>query len=332
MNKRIVFIVGAGASNALHPQFALGPELLQQISDRVTDRTSPQPFLSSLLNNVGFNEAIRSDFVRDLDKYKASTKFPSIDGFLDEVSSYPEYEAIRQEYNQLGKFAIMFHILGYEAELKRKGVENVGRGPWINVVAKFIDEAKLLNTDILPAHDLKIITFNYDRTIEHLLYNHSRFKNRRQLIGKFLDDCIVHVYGKVGELKWQNSDRFFDFGEDNGKGNKIFSEKNRINTMYVDRMESNKEAIEKAGAWIHTEETILVCAFGFNFDLINYRLLSLQNLGIAGTAKLVANIYPFGDLDFTNRRMMADRIRTIKHDARLEYMTCTDFLETNLNL
>ncbi|HQW83038.1 MAG TPA: hypothetical protein PK987_01180 [Ferruginibacter sp.] len=39
--KRIVLIIGAGASNALHPQFALGGGLVQQISDRVTDRSSP---------------------------------------------------------------------------------------------------------------------------------------------------------------------------------------------------------------------------------------------------------------------------------------------------
>src|SRR5579872_5011827 len=113
-----VFIIGAGASNALHPQFALGGGLLQQISDRVTDRTSiHQPYLSNLYKALDFDYSTRWDFVHHLDEYKKNAQYPSIDEFLNEVASYPEFKNSEKKFLQIGKFAIMFHILGYEAEL-----------------------------------------------------------------------------------------------------------------------------------------------------------------------------------------------------------------------
>ena len=99
MKKRIVLIVGAGGSNALHPQFSLGAGLLQQISDRVTDRTSVHhPYLSNLLEKKGFDYSTRWDFVHHLDLYKQNVEFPSIDEFLNEVSSYPEFARIKEKF------------------------------------------------------------------------------------------------------------------------------------------------------------------------------------------------------------------------------------------
>ena len=332
MTKRTILIIGAGASNALHPQFALGGGLLQQISDRVTDRTSiHHPYLSNLLKKVGFDYSICWDFVSHLDEYSRTTEFPSIDGFLDEVSTYPELGTVKDRFVQIGKFSIMFHVLGYEAELKNPNTGGLKDDAWLHEVAKFIDDKNLLDKTVPNDHDLKIITFNYDRNIEHFLYNHTRFENRKNEIKLFIDDSLVHIYGKIGNLEWQDPDDFFEFGEDNAKADKIFHQKNAIGIMYLERMGNNLALTNKCGGWIHTHETAQVCTFGFNFDLINYRLLSLQNLGIADEAKFIANIYPYNDNEFKNRRLMANRIRNIKHDAELTYLSCTEFLKQVLN-
>ena len=329
MSNQIVLIIGAGASNALHPQFALGGGLLQQISDRVTDRTSVhQPYLSNLFKKLEFDYSTLWDFVHHLDEYKRTAEFPSIDGFLDEVSLYPEFRTVKDKFIQIGKFSIMFHILGYEAELKNPQTGGLKEDAWIHEIAKFIDEKSLLSKTNENDFDLKIITFNYDRNIEHFLFNHTRFETRKNEIKSFIEKSVSHVYGKIGDLKWQNEEKYFEFGEDNSKADKIFSQKNSIDIMYLERMDRNEAENKKASLWIHSEETKKVCAFGFNFDLINYRLLSLQNLGIVvPRLKFIANVYPHDTNGFTNRRIMASRIRNIKHNAEICYLGCTDFLK-----
>jgi len=333
MAKQTVLIVGAGASKALHPKFALGFELLRQISDTVTDRSSLyNPLLSNLLLKLKFDYSTLWDFVHHLDEYMRTSEFPSIDGYLDEISSYPEFQSVKDKFIQIGKFSIMFHILGYEAELKNSNNGELKDDAWVNEIAKFIDENNLLNSPVQNEVTLKIITFNYDRNIEHFLYNNSRFLNKKEEIKLFINNSVTHVYGKIGDLIWQNVDRYFEYGEDNRKADKIFNEKNAIDIMYLERMDKSNVENNVAARWIHSEETDKVCSFGFNFDLINYRLLSLQNLNmVTPKLKFIANVYPHEDNEFSYRRIMANRIRNIKHNAEITYLNCTDFLKYVLN-
>lgn len=331
-SKQVVLIIGAGASNDLHGQFALGNELLKQISDRVTDRTSPNtPNLSNLLDKLGYDLSLRKDFVYHLDKYKITSESPSIDGFIDEISSYPEFVEVREKYVQIAKFAIMFHILGYESELKNASVSGLKSDAWIHELAKFIDEKKILETDN-DGYDLKIITFNYDRNIEHYLYNHERFKDKKGKIKTYIENSITHVYGKIGNLNWQSSQDSFEFGEQNDRAQKIYEGKNAIDLMYMERLQKNIDD-NKASQWIHDYETTrIVGAFGFSFDLINYRLLSLQNLElIKNNIQVIANIYPSNGDEYKSRRIMANRIRNVKHDVELTYLSCTNYLKDILN-
>lgn len=328
MTKRdqTVLIVGAGASNALHPQFALGGELLQQISDRVTDRTSiHQPNLSNLYRSRNFDYSTCWQFVHHLDEYKRNAKHPSIDEFLNEIASYPEFRNSKDKFLEIGKFAIMFHILGYEGELNKTVAGGLKEDSWLNLVAKYIDENKILDTHESNDYSLKIITFNYDRNIEHFLYENSRFSNRKEEIKSFINNSITHVYGKIGYLPWQVGEPVFAYGEDNSSAEKIFSEMNSIDIMYPDRTGRNHNESNTARNWIHADKTARVCAFGFNFDLINYRVLYLQNIGVK-KIKLIANVYPYGDATFNDRREMASRIRGVIHDSEITYMTCTDFV------
>src|SRR5438034_53502 len=126
---------------------------------------------------------------------------------------------------------------------------------------------------------------------------------------------------------WQDSEDFFEFGEQNDREQKIYDKKNAIDLMYMERIQKNIED-NKAGSWIHDHErTKIVGSFGFSFDLINYRILHFQNLElIQNDTKVIANIYPSKEEDFKSRRVMANKIRNIKHDVELTYLSCTEFL------
>jgi len=170
---------------------------------------------------------------------------------------------------------------------------------------------------------LKIITFNYDRTIEHYLYNHDRFKNNKKSIKAYIKKSIIHVYGKTGDLDWQSSKDSFEFGEQNDRYQKIYDRKNAIKLMSTER--SNKIA-KKAAKWIKHCSTKMIGIFGFSFDPINCELLSLKNLN---DIEVIANIYP--STDNKVQKEMECKIRTVKKDAELTSLSCTEFLKDILN-
>ena len=330
MSKNIIFIIGAGASHDLHPQFALGTELLQQISDRVTDRTSiSDRHISKLLLKAGIDYSTCWDFVHHLDEYKKNSESPSIDEFLNEISSYPEFSNVKEDFLNIGKFSIIAHILGYEAVLKNRDNQNLRSDAWLNALCQFIEENNLLDITVTHPYNLKLITFNYDRNIEHFIYCYPGFRGKASQIKAFLQNSLLHVYGKIGDLEWQDAkDYFFEYGEANDKVSKIFSQRHAIKLMFPDRLiENENEKI--AREWIHTGETGLACTFGFNFDYLNYRLLELNNFNLSHRrekGRFIANVYPYGDEGFKNRRNMAAKIRNIQHDAEITYLSCTDFL------
>ena len=56
--------------------------------------------LSKQLDKLNFDIALRTEFVKDLDEYKRTFESPSIDGFIDEVSTCPENEDVKDKFNQ----------------------------------------------------------------------------------------------------------------------------------------------------------------------------------------------------------------------------------------
>jgi len=124
----------------------------------------------------------------------------------------------------------------------------------------------------------------------------------------------------------------FEFGEQNDRSQKIFENKNSIDLMYMERIRNNVSNNKAVGWILDFKKTRIVGAFGFSFDLINYRLLSLQNLEFfQNDIQVVANIYPSLGDEFKSRRIMANRIRNVKHDVELTYLSCTNFLKDILN-
>lgn len=77
------------------------------------------------------------------------------------------------------------------------------RGDWYQY---FCDK---LNTSFeeFDQNKISIITFNYDRSLEHSLFTalkNSYAKNDRDCASKLKNIPIVHVYGQLGYLPWQD--------------------------------------------------------------------------------------------------------------------------------
>ena len=68
----------------------------------------------------------------------------------------------------------------------------------------------MLNTsfDEFDQNELAIITFNYDRSLEHYLFTslqNAYNKNDEECAEKLIKIPIIHVYGKLGRLPWEKT-------------------------------------------------------------------------------------------------------------------------------
>src|SRR5699024_10958442 len=109
---RMTLVIGAGASKALHREFGLGIDLVNDIISRLGDK---------LLCNIRYRKYGKTlpiaEFVEALSEYKENAKYPSIDQFISEVNEYPEFEKFKIDFNNIALDSICYHILGYEGRL-----------------------------------------------------------------------------------------------------------------------------------------------------------------------------------------------------------------------
>ena len=196
--KKITLIIGAGANKEINSTIDLGSELIKNISDRVTDRTSPaDKYFSNLLNQINFVPNVREEFVKALDSYINEVSSPSIDAFLDEVENYPEFQIYRESFLRIGRIAIIFHVMGYEGKSTKDNIENdlKKKETWMSILCDFIQNKLFINQ---PEIDLSIVTFNYDRILEYYLL---KWFDASEEIRDFINTKINHVYGRIGCLK-----------------------------------------------------------------------------------------------------------------------------------
>lgn len=229
MEKRTVYIVGAGAS--YEAGLPTGKELKMEIARILNMKNDYGETISGdgdIRKAIQFH-AVRIDSSHSLyQKYLSeclhiSVNMPlaiSIDNFIDS-----------QKGNEIlalcGKLAIIKSILTAEKRSKvnffnpnqpRKINFSVLEGTW------YLSFFKTL-TEQLSIHDLKerfkkvtLIIFNYDRCLEHFLYfalmSYYRISDKEA--AEIIENLtIIHPYGVVGYLDWQNKNNGsvnIDFG------------------------------------------------------------------------------------------------------------------------
>ncbi len=332
-------ILGAGASKDVFSEFGLGTELFQQIKERVLDSNSATPYLSKLLNDkMGIRVEQREGFVKALEEYSANVENPSIDQFLSEVDIYPEYAEKREVYLIIGMLAIIFHIVGWESQLKNayeKGKLKFS-DTWIGEIINYIEDKKLLDaysvSPIYSKSSLQVVTYNYDRLLEYALLNH--FEHRQTEISAWIENNIFHVYGKVGYL----SD--LEFGFDNSNLDKLKSYIGNFKTMYEQRKSNidkrnirlsnlDKERLnwDASTAIINASSKLLI--LGFNYDLYNVKHVFLDQFRYP----IFTHIYTDnGDINLNERRKKVSKIREIFREMNFRFKSCKEFLHETLDL
>ena len=179
-----VLVVGAGAS---HPYgFPIAKELKELICEAFA---SPTTRASKFLG--GTESKYTSEQFSEF--RQAFLKAPvSIDAFL--------YR--RPEFLAVGKLAIAYCLMPFEDETKLYQPDRQLRGGnWYEYLAGKLDST----FEEFGNNKLSIVTFNYDRSLEHYLLN-----SLMNLHGKTRDECatalekipIVHVYGQLGETPY----------------------------------------------------------------------------------------------------------------------------------
>jgi hypothetical protein len=123
--------------------------------------------------------------------------------FLSQCASVDTFLEHRPELVRVGKLAIALSLLRCENESNLFSFDVRTKGFYHYLYNK-------LNTgwDKFNANRLAIITFNYDRSLEHFLFSalkHTYNRPDDEIAGIIASIPIVHVHGWLGPLPWQQA-------------------------------------------------------------------------------------------------------------------------------
>jgi hypothetical protein len=341
---KTLFVVGAGASQEV--KLPIGSELKQQIANKVNIRWDR--FRSRRLAGDEFiDEALRT-FVRkpdgswDITRYvqagwamaSAMPQAISIDNYMHSHSGNEGVEVI-------GKMGIAKAILDAEknsllklnketGEINLNGVSNT----WYASFLKKLTEGVHRKDIDQIFENVSIITFNYDRCIEHyLLYGlksyYSLTLDEAQAAVRKLK--IYHPYGKVGDLPWiVNNTNSLDFAELQATNQLIYAFKG-IKT-FTEQIEEGDE-LKAIRQEIADSETLIF--LGFAFHEMNMQLLTPSVKPITkrvfATTKGISN----GDLEVVNqqiRKLLQRRLTGPEMGTGFRFyhgnsLTCTELFD-----
>ncbi|WP_439535470.1 hypothetical protein [Methyloversatilis sp.] len=284
MAKSLVLVVGAGASKEVN--LPIGAELRSRIACALDIRYEDGYRRSSGDGTIddAFREIVRERSPLHVDinpflhcSWRIRDAMPqaiSIDNFID---SHRDDERI----TTCGKLAIARCILAAEAE-SSLFVNSRDRYPKIDFAAvepTWFNSFFQLLTENCQAADIderlskiSIITFNYDRCIEHYLYGalQNYYGITPDRSAEALANLeIFHPYGSVGPLPWQRRSGGIEYGATVGGRTLIEATKGiRTFTEGIDPATSDVESIR---ATLRAANRLAF--LGFSFHRLNVALL-----------------------------------------------------------
>lgn len=224
----ITFVLGAGSS--FEVDMPTGTELKSRIAKALS--LKEDDFGRHIGGDDQLREALdqlaqRTDEPAAKARYFSAAKLicggmpqaPSIDNFIDSHRSNPQIA-------EVGKLAIASEILKAERASKLfispRNIHNKldfqrVSDSWFNSFFQLL-ALNAQEEDLAERlQRVRVVSFNYDRTIEHFLFHsiqnyYGCSPDRAADILKHL--TVLHPYGKVGHLPWQNTGVCVPFGGD----------------------------------------------------------------------------------------------------------------------
>lgn len=261
ITKPTVLVLGAGVS--MPYGYPSGGGLLREIFMKTTENQWRDVIL-----RLGFSPEELLNFRTDLHQ---SQKL-SIDAFLEH----------RPEFMNIGKAAIAMSLLDKEIadSFGDFGIRDKG-------IYHYLYSKLASSWEDLKNNKITIITFNYDRSLEHFLFGaltksyNKVEKEVAEAIQKYIP--IIHVHGSLGPLPWQNESgsgyvRLFGGGIDAYQiGHKI---RTAIENIII-VSEANPKTNEFQLAAKHLYEADRIYFLGFGYNENNLGRLGIWNLHFA---------------------------------------------------
>ena len=279
ITRQTVLIHGAGAS--INYGFPSGLQLKAEICKAIKIRNEIYRDLIQFKDN--------EDHVEDFYNNLLLSSEMSIDAFLEH----------NPQYFEVGRRAIANVLIRKEkhAELFDKWIDK-----WLDPENKDKHWYQLLFSKLnapfeeFDKNNLKIITFNYDRSLEYFLLKSMKAKysekTEEEVLAKLHTIPILHIYGKLGNLPIYDSENptvLYDiFGT-----NRVPTEEQWYN--YVSQASQNiitihqskemGDVLTKAQEYLRRAERIYFLGFGYD-ETNMQRLFVLNGINLLGQEKL----------------------------------------------
>ena len=253
--------------------------------------------------NGGFNDSC-VDYQRNLRERGKNNNLP-INEFISKFSksnrqSIDLFMTANPKIAQTGKYIIAFAIFEAEkrshfreqAQLAQEQYSNLSLGPpsrrflakkyfqgddWYSFLYNRLIEGQN-GPNTLPDFskgNLAFITFNYDRSLEQFLYEalcHSFTEVPEEEIIQSLKQLkILHAYGQIAPLKWQDPKYGVDYGLDI---NESLLQKSAANIKTIYEQKESSELNEARGILAQAEQIFFL---GFGYAEENLEILKLPD-------------------------------------------------------
>lgn len=285
-----VYILGAGASEPY--DYPLGRELRTNIVDNLRQNRSKRKEILDL--DLGYSEGEIIQFADDL--YKSNTY--TIDDFLKS----------NDDKGDILKVAIAQVLI--PREIKKNLSQENNPKHWYRLLNRNLQTPSF--EDFLD-NRVKIITFNYDRSLEENLFISQQSLHRKTFDVEILMEFpILHVFGKLGDLDWENPEgRAYDHTLCTG-GN-LRSAAEGIRTLHED----DRKILKEAEDFLDWADEIYF--LGFGYDITN-----LQRLNVF---KLSERLNPINN-ELIRKKVEGTAVRL----SNSQKSTIKQFFNNNINL
>lgn len=250
-----VFILGAGASCPYG--FPSGRELRKKIlTEYVSDYEKYLKAKGAI--EPGMSEEHQPEELHMAKKFVERFR-KSTTGSID------LYLARNPEFNELGKRAIIFRILAAENASGFRERTKIRDQDWYTWLFEQMTDELVKKEDFLrfSENDVSFITFNYDRSLEHFLYD-SLFNSFHglaveEIIKQIRQIEICHVFGQVGPLEWQAQHSTIEYRINVGCTN-VGDLADNIRIVYE---EGENHELERARKIISRAQRVFFLGFGY---------------------------------------------------------------------
>ncbi len=196
---------------------------------------------------------------------------------IAQPNSIDEFLEHRPDIAEAGKTIIAILLLNAEHNSVGHLWGNGKNGGWYNLLkSRLVNQVNSLGED-----RIKIITFNYDRSLEHYLYTSLRpyYQGLHEVdYGRRINQIkFLHIYGSLGPLPWQpDRTQAIPYGVPSPSPDQLRRAKSNIAILHEGGNAQVAHNLEAAKDWLHEAERVLFLGFGFHHT--NVERLALRDV------------------------------------------------------